>query len=404
MTTNDIKRKVRLITLIGSLLQKYGTNAPRLEASLKDISKTLGLEGNFFSTPTYLALSIESDDEQINRHIRIPPGDTNLSMLQEVDTVAMDVCNGGLEIEEAIAKLKLLENPQSLYSCTAIILAYGLTSSALSVLLGGGINEVTISLLMGIILGLLSLLRSKNDKMSDIFEFTASFLIMFTSYFIHSFYPYFNYQNVLISGLIVIIPGLAITIAMSELATKNLVSGTARLMGALIEFFKISFGVLLGIELGKMVFPPITTYATISLPSYFEIPAICIASFCFTIIFQAKRKDFPIILMSGLITFFSLKFSSYFLNQILSLFVASFMIGLLSNLFARIKNRPSAIILVPGIIFLVPGSVGLKGLNLILQNNFIQGLSDGFQMFTLTITIVGGLFLANIMLNPRKHL
>ncbi len=404
MTTNTLAKKVKLITLLGSLLHKYGTSAQRLEAALGEITKSLGIKGNYYITPTYLAFSIEDDDEQVTRHIRVMPGDTNLSMLQEVDYVATQINNNEIEIDEALYRLKKLELSKDLYSPFASLLCFGLTSSSLSIILGGGVNEVFASLIMGLTLGIISFLKSKNDKLSDIFEFVAAFSIMFLIYFLNQYFFSFNYQNALISGLIIIVPGLGITVAMSELATKNLVSGTARLMGAIIEFFKMSFGILLAVEFCKIFWSSLDLVQENSLSAFYQLPAIFMASFCFTIIFQAKIRDFPYILISGAVTFFSLQISSQYLSHILSLFIASFVIGFISNLFARTQNRPSAIMLVPGIILLVPGSVGLKGLNLIFQNNFIQGLTSGFQMFTLAITIVGGLFMANVVLNPRKHL
>ena len=49
-----------------------------------------------------------------------------------------------------------------------------------------------------------------------------------------------------LAGLIVLIPGFMLTIAIRELSTRHLASGTARLVGAGITFLGIIFGVALG--------------------------------------------------------------------------------------------------------------------------------------------------------------
>lgn len=404
MSTNEIKEKVKLLSLIGVALHKYGTSAHRLEASLKFISNYLGLKGNFFSTPTYLALSFDADDEQIVRHLRVTPGEENLEKLQEVDSIANKICHEGMAIKDAIKQLQDLDARPSSYGALTQLVAFSLTSMSLALILQGDAIEMTLSFLIGSIVGILALLKSKNEKLSEIFEFLASFIVMMCCFIFQNAGLYFNYQIVLISSLIVIIPGLGLTVAMTELATQNLASGTARLMGALIVFFKISFGILLSVEIGKHLFEAPVLIDPTPVNQLYILPALIIASLSFTVIFNARKSDSIWVLLSSFVTIGTLFLSQIYLNQILSVFFAAFTIGLVSNAFARIKKRPSAIMLVPGIIFIVPGTVGLKGLNLIFQKDFVAGLSGGFQMFILAITIVAGLFLANVTLNPRKSL
>ncbi|MAX67403.1 MAG: threonine/serine exporter family protein [Bacteriovoracaceae bacterium] len=404
MATTDFNKKVKLIRLIGITLHKYGTNAPRLEASLKDIASKLGLTGNFYISPTYLSISIDSEDDQISRHVRVLPGETNLAKLHEVDHIASLLCEQKLSIDEAIEKIQAVETGPNNYPNIVTVLAYTMTSTALAIILQGGLIEVILSTLIGAMVGILGILKFYFIKINEIFEFAAAFMAMSFCYLFFTADILFNYQIVLISALIVLVPGLSLTIAMNELATQNLVSGTARLMGAMIDFFKIAFGILLAVEIGKIFFGKIPLVDVEALSSLYLIPAIFLATLSLTVIFNARKKDFVYILMSGVITIGALQLSSLFFNQILSVFLSAFTMSFFSNLFARVENRPAAIIFLPGLILLVPGSVGLRGLNLIFQNEFIQGLTGGFQMFIIAITIVAGIFLANISLNPRKHL
>ncbi len=404
MTTNQINKKIQLITRIGVSLHKYGANAQRLEASLTTISQHLGLNGNFFSTPTYLMIAIDSDEEQINSHVRVTPGDTNLSSLQDVDQLVDKLINNEVTVEECLQRLAIIQSSPFKYPGLIQILSFMSTSGALAIILQGGLIETILSFILSFIVGFLAWFKQFNIKLTEIYEFFCSFLVMLSCYILSYHELQFNYQTVLISSLIVIIPGLGLTTAMNELATQNLASGTARLMGALIDLFKISFGILLGIEVGKMYFGEIELSAALPFQYSMMIPALIVASLSFTIIFNARIKDFGFVLLSGIISLGSLYLCQLHMTQVLSIFIASFTIAFSSNLFARLSNRPSAIMLVPGIIFLVPGSVGLKGLNLILQNLYLEGLATGFQMFLIAITIVAGMFLANVMMNPRKTL
>ncbi len=404
MTTNELNKKIRLITKIGVLFHKYGANAQRLEASLNHIASHLDLVGNFFSTPTYLVISIEGDDEQINNHVRVTPGDTNLSSLQDVDSLVDQLCNGDISVDDCIRQLNFIQMSPFRYNGFLQVLSFMATSLSLSIILKGGHQDVLWSSILGSIVGILSYFKQFNRKVSEIFEFLSAFLVMIGCFLASEYFDDFNYQIVLISALIVIIPGLGLTTAMNELASQNLASGTARLMGALIDLFKISFGALLGLEVGKLYFTKMSLAETSPLPEIMIIPALLLASLSFTIIFNARLKDFGIVMLSGVISLGTLYFYQLHLTQVISIFLASFSIALASNLFANLANKPAAVMLVPGIIFLVPGSVGLKGLNLIMQAEYIAGLTTGLQMFIISITIVAGMFLANIVLTPKKNL
>ncbi len=399
-----MKQRINFILQMGRYLHKYGTNAPRIESALTKISSSLGMKGNFFSTPTYLSISIDDKEEQVVRHLRVNPGEVDLNKLCAVDEIAELVCDNKMNASDAIDRLNLVEKSAGLYANVLTVLAFGLTSLALAVLFGGGVIDVSFSFMMGMLVGILNHISKTQQKISEIFEFLAAFSCTILTYFFKVKFGVLHFQIVVMSSLIVIIPGLNLTIAMTELAAKNLVSGTARLMGALVDFFKISFGVMLGHQLGKLLLGPLGSDYAQTLSEYWHWPALFIGSISFTIIFNARPKDFIWIFVSGLLAIVTIKISKFGLPNEFAIFFAGMAVGIGSNTFARVFNRPAMLPLLPGIIFLVPGSIGFKGINLIFQTHYIQGLGDGLKMLIVAMTIVAGLFFANVFVNPRRSL
>jgi hypothetical protein len=94
-----------------------------------------------------------------------------------------------------------------------------------------------------------------------------------------------------IAGLIVLIPGLTLTTAMSELATRHLASGTARLSGTFITFLGIAFGVALGNRIGAAAFgvPPSADPAL--LPAWASLVALVAAPLSFVVILRAEPSE-----------------------------------------------------------------------------------------------------------------
>jgi uncharacterized membrane protein YjjP (DUF1212 family) len=403
MSDTTLSEKVNLILNFGSALHRYGTNAPRIEAALTNIASSLGLEGNFFSTPTYLSLSIYDDEEQVTRNIRIQPGSVNLDKLTQLDELAIKICDENLDVKFAREKLKSIVSESNDHPKMLILTAFSIASLGLAIIFRGSYTDISLSAVLGAIVGALSIISSQSSKLGDVFEFLAAISCTLTAYIINQFIP-FNFEVVVLASLIVIIPGLGVTVALTELATKNLVSGTARLMGAIIDMFKISFGVMIGVEISKIFFGEFNVLIGTKVPEFLIIPATVITAIAFNIIFRAQKRDTKWILLIGITAVASVYFTSLYLNKFLAVFLAGLIVGTVGNTFARLKNRPAMILVLPGIIFLVPGSIGFKSLSFLFQDEFVKGIGSGFHMMALATTIVAGLFFANLVVNPRRSL
>ena len=77
--------------------------------------------------------------------------------------------------------------------------------------------------------------------------------------------------------------------------------------------------------------------------------------------------------------------------------------GVSSNVISRIRDQPSSVTQVPGILFLVPGSVGVRSVFSMLDREVIRGVETTFQMLLIGASLVAGLLVANV-LAPSRHL
>jgi len=64
-------------------------------------------------------------------------------------------------------------------------------------------------------------------------------------------------------------------------------------------------------------------------------------------------------------------------------------------------NRPAALVEVPGIMVLVPGSVGLRSLTALLSRDVVTGIEVGVSMMMTAAALVVGVLLANVLVPPR---
>jgi uncharacterized membrane protein YjjB (DUF3815 family) len=84
--------------------------------------------------------------------------------------------------------------------------------------------------------------------------------------------------------------------------------------------------------------------------------------------------------------------------------VSALVLGLGSNAFARITDRPAALVMVPGILLLVPGTMGFRSVTSFLRRDVIAAVDTAFAVGLVAGALVTGLLIANLILPPRKAL
>ncbi len=67
-------------------------------------------------------------------------------------------------------------------------------------------------------------------------------------------------------------------------------------------------------------------------------------------------------------------------------------------------RRPALVTQLPGIMMLVPGSIGFQSLSSFLAQDTITGIEAAFRMALVAAALVGGLFCANALMPPRRSL
>lgn len=395
---------VKFVLKFGRALHQYGTPAHRLEEALVQMSERLGLEGQFFSTPTSIMAAFGEYGAQHSSLIRVEPGEVDLGKLVEVDDVAMKVVRGeispwrGSEIIDAIERAKSRRQPLLHWLC------FGVASAAGSTFFGGGLRELLVAAVIGLVIGIISLVSHESKTVARVFvpisSMVASFLAVQAAHHLSDVSVYIP----MVAGLIWILPGLTLTTALTELGTRNLVSGASRLTLAMMIFLEMAFGVALGFHLSSLAVGGISSMIPLAFPWWAQWVALLFGSASFTILLRARLRDMGWIILMAFAAFGGARLGAQWLGVELGAFVGALLVGVGSNAYARLIDRPAAVLMVPGIIMLVPGSIGFRSMSYLLENDVVTGLETAFAMGLIGASLVAGLLLANLLVMPRKAL
>ncbi|MFT5304420.1 MAG: uncharacterized membrane protein YjjB (DUF3815 family), partial [Mariniblastus sp.] len=203
----------------------------------------------------------------------------------------------------------------------------------------------------------------------------------------------------LLAGLVILLPGLQVTVSVNELATQNLASGTARMAGAMTTFLTMIFGVVMGYGMADWLFLPQEANDLEPLGIAWSIAALLPIALTFCVLFRARIRDVPWILLSTSIAFGTVKVGGIYLGPLAATWTAALAVGLFSNVFAKWRNRPAAIMLMPGLLLLVPGSLGFFGMSeIMIHDDMAGGVKIVSTMLLIAVSIVAGLLISNAIL------
>lgn len=406
MDREQFLRRVKFILKFGRALHTVGAPAHTLEGTLQDMCQLFGLKGNIVSLPTAIFSSFSYGDEEITKIERVIPMGVNLGKLSKVDLVAREVINGRMTYEEGSASLDQILTAGNPYGRKIRVLCFLFSAAGFMILFGGTWGDFFASIVIGSIIGLLSLLQPVQTigLVAQMFEAIIAVFAAFISYFLVKIFPSLNVGVIILSSLIIFMPGLFITMAIAEIATQNLTSGTSRLMGGIMILLKLTFGVFIGAKIASFFHMPSIPMEFSVIPSWVTYASLPVTALMATVIFKADKSDWGWVTLAGVFGYSCSKLATYYLGPELGILIGGFCVGAMSNIFARLKDRPSSLFQFPGIILLVPGSMGYRSLSFLFERDVLGGLGTAFSMIALATALVVGIFFGNILVKPRRSL
>jgi uncharacterized membrane protein YjjP (DUF1212 family) len=400
---SKFNQQVRFVLRFGKALHSAGTPAHTLEATMLELCQRIGIKGTFISQPTAILSSFSNDQEEVTKIERVEPMGVNLGKLSHLDLVARQVINNELTYEEGYHKLYHILNSPEPFGKGSQLFYFLFSAAGFMILFGGTWADLISSIIVGCFMGLLSLLKP-TGLVGQLFEAIVAVVASLATYLLTKVFPDLNVAVIIISSLIIFMPGLFITIAIAEIATNNLVSGTARLVGGVMILLKLTFGVFIGGKIASWIHIPSLNIHMETIPFWVSYLTLPLTAFMSVVNFKANKSDWKWVTIAGVYGYLGSKLGAFYLGPELGMFFGGTCVGAMSNIFARLKDKPSSIFQWPGIILLVPGSVGYRGMTSLFQKDVLGGLDTAFTMITLAMALVVGVFFGNIIIKPRRSL
>ncbi|MCD9045462.1 threonine/serine ThrE exporter family protein [Luteimonas sp. MHLX1A] len=403
--------RIAFVVELAEHLHAYGTTAQRLEGAVTDVCEQLQLHCEPWVNPTGMVLSFNDPhrppgDSDTTRVIRAAPGDLDLSKLSEVDRITEEVVAGRLDLSEGHAALLALDLHRPDWRGRLFhVLAYGMVAAGIAGLWRLPWLDIATASAIGVLLGQLDAVTRRSVRMRESADAIAGMIAGLVAIAVAGYVAPLNLNTVIIASLIVMLPGMALTNAVNELTSQHLVSGTVRFAGALTTVMKLTVGTMIALTAAQLAGVEPQVRAWRPQPDWVEWAAMLVAAFAFAVLFRAPRRDYVLVMSAAIGGYLISRYVGLALGASVGLFASALLVTAAGNGYARWANRPGAVIRVPGIIMLVPGSASLRGLmSLFQQQDVAVGQQAMLGVLNIILALVAGLMFGNLLLPARKSL
>ncbi|KAG0086029.1 hypothetical protein BGZ92_008460 [Podila epicladia] len=396
----DILSRQSFLITIAKALILYGAPTHRIEETCALLARKMEVDASFALLPGLMTISFSDPETHTSdtRHLRCTQG-MDMYKLSKVYTIALDVLHGG-GIERANKELEKVTVEEGYYPVWVTVLAWTTSAAFVAPLaFHGSWLDTALAGLCGLIVGLLGVLAAKLPVYGNVFEVTSSIVVGFIA---KAFADRVCFSAVTLAGVVILLPGLLLTQSIMELASRNIVSGAVRMFYALMYAFFLGFGLSLGSELWDFV----------SGTKYVATPEDCMRGldpWWYFLIFPAVSTSINIVFNAhpsqwiGMTLVSSVGFTvAYFMTagpQVTAT-IAAFAVGIAGQMYGRLTGKLSYVPLLSGVLLLVPGSVGVRGVLALIGSDPSQGFNFALVMVNTSVAITLGVFCSALVWYP----
>jgi len=401
----ESQKKSEILELMLLYSKQYlGSGGPtsRLEESLSRLGDSWKLQTEAYGTPTGIFITVkekDADSDPKTALVRIKEAGTDLGRLCKLEKIYIDLLAGSTSPFQALQTLKDESWQMSAYSkvqmaSAAFLAGFGLCYTSY--------QKLVPSLLCATITAMIWFLSNvffKRHLGNPIFtDFASAFFTLVLAAICQALVFPLSIEAYALGGIVLLVPGLALTTSISELADQNLVSGTAKFMQAILALLALGLAYLLFQQFAsswdlQSVLQPVVTKSQVK---WISLLGVALNVSCFGIIFKVPPKALAWSTLTGLCGWAVLDMTSNSRLSAAAPFLASVVVGNLSLTFGRVFRLPSQVYSVPGIVAMLPGMLALNSVRFFASGDQDTGISFLFKVAVTAVSIVFGLMTARI--------
>lgn len=245
-TEIDVKRVVDLALEAGRILLKNGGEIFRVEETIRHICRRFHVDAvEIFTLSHGIFLSAESGSGDTYTKVKhVPLSGSHLGIVAEVNELSREISAGQVGIDEAFERLSVIDRMPSKKGYFQV-LAAGMGSCTFAILLKSTVPESLVAFVIGCIIYLWVLLAKKANFSKIIVNIIGGVIMTVLAVAVLHLQgdAGLRLEGMITGSIMPLVPGVAFVNAIRDIADSDFLSGTVRMIDALLVFVYIAIGV-----------------------------------------------------------------------------------------------------------------------------------------------------------------
>ena len=403
---NDPTKPLDLAYEAGSILLENGAEISRVEETMRRIASQYGVEGEDLFV---LSNGIIATDKNYARSRFIPIKGASLDKVVAVNQLSRKVEQGEYSLEKLEYRLKQIRAMKGKPAWEQI-LASAVGSAAFCIIFGGSFMDCLASFIAGLILWVFMLFVASKQLSRIVGTASGGLLATLICFGLYRIGLGNHLSNMIIGAIIPLIPGVAFTNGIRDMANEDYIAGVTRLLDAMLTFFCIALGVAMAFVLDMEIFGEMLVLQGLANDPQtagfaIQLVAAFLGTVSFAALFGVPRKYYFDTGFCGTMGWLLYLILSRYtaMSPVEVLFCATVLVASIALLQSKARKCPITVFLISGIFPLVPGAGIFWTSYNIVSNQLPDAFQTGFAALKATVAIAFGI-LAVMELNGKGRI
>ncbi|VEG54543.1 Uncharacterized conserved protein [Mycolicibacterium aurum] len=358
-----------------------------------------GVSREMLVLPNYIQLG--GGDNTGGTTLRVASAERDLRFDQTFPLATLVKAAEGHQVtaDEGLAELDRIDALPPRFPAWAFVAGYTLQSAAFALILQPNPVALMAATVLGFGVGLLGLVARRSEPLTQLLPVVAAFLVALCA-FLGGRWLHLGEGSLraLAPALVMFLPGAAITLAVIELSSRDVIAGSARLVAGGMRLAQLAFGILIAAQVAGLTADELSV-ATVDRFGPWAPWLGCAVYAIGLFLFHGPPTRFMVwMLLILYVSYAGQLVADAVLGSYASGFGGGLTLTLCALLLAQRPGTPSAAtLLLPGFWLLVPGSLGFIGVTELIGTNSAGAVAvTVISMISIALGIQAGLLLMGV--------
>lgn len=388
---------------VGRGLIAAGTSVGLVENTLTRIAMVYQVKCEIVALPNVLMIKIGKATQKLTDFTVQRPTSLPLNQISALTELIDRVLNKKTSPAEASKEVENILTMPPRFNALIMTIGYTISVIGLTLLFRPDLRAVLVTGAAGLMVGVLLILFKKWPRFNLLLPIIAAILVSWFIFDLTQEGLIFGPANLIISPLIIFLPGAILTTGMIELASGHLISGSARLMYGAASLLLLFIGIGVGLNISDLPSILVSTYEATEFPWWAPLLGTLFFGVGTFLRLSGANRDLFWMLVVLYIAMLGQTLGEAYFNSFAGAFLGAMLMALSSELIGRSPRRTPALVSQSlAFWFLVPGARGLLSVTNFLTDDLQSAVIGLGEMLTLITVITLGVFLGTLIVSANK--